>query len=240
MGSPGTLPEHGYRLLNMCSTARRSATDDRTAKARIRDAAIACIAEHGLNDVTARKVADAAGVSPGLVMHHFGSMEGLRAACDKHVIATIRRKKTEALGAGPTVDVLGALRRARAWPMVAYLAVVLADDSPAIAALVDELVDDAEGYIQLGVDSGMMKPTDDPRGRAVVISLWHLGMLVLHRHLERLLGVDLTDPGIGSSPHLAAFVGPVYEIYGEGVLTEAFATRVREAVAAANHGKGAP
>jgi AcrR family transcriptional regulator len=205
--------------------------DDRTAKARIRDAAIACIAEHGIGDTTARRVADAAGVSPGLVIHYFGSMEGLRSACDEYVAASIRRIKREALAAGPSIDVLSTLRSFREWPMMGYLARVLADDSPAVAALVDELVEDAEGYIQLGVESGMMKPTEDPRGRAVIISMWQLGMLVLHHHLERLLGVDLTDLDLGSSPHLAGFVGSVYEIYGHGVLTDAFATHVREAFA---------
>ena len=116
--------------------------------------------------------------------------------------------------------------------MVGYLAQVLTDDSPAVAALVDELVADAEGYLQAGVESGMMKPTEDPRGRAVIISMWQLGMLALHHHLERLLGVDLTDSDFGSSPQLAGFVGPIYEIYGDGVLTDAFATQVQEAFAA--------
>jgi hypothetical protein len=35
-----------------------------------------------------------------------------------------------------------------------------------------------------------------------------------------------------ASPAIAAFVGPVYEIYGAGVLTESFAAHVKEAVAA--------
>ena len=205
--------------------------DDRTAKARIRDAAISSIAEHGINGTTARKVASIAGVSPGLVIHHFGSMEGLRSACDQHVANTIREFKEQAMSGGPTLDVLAALRDAPNGPLMGYLAQVLADDSPAVARLVDDLVGDAEGYIQQGVESGMLRPSEDPRGRAVVLTLWSLGVLVLHQHLRRLLGVDLTDPGILSSPAAAAYVAPVYEIYGEGIFEEAFAAQARAAFA---------
>ncbi len=205
----------------------RESVDDRSTKARIRDAGVACIAEPGTTETTARKVASIAGVSPALVIHHFGSMDGLRSACDEHVAATIRDFKEKALSSGPNLDVLTALRDAPNEPLVGYLAQVLADDSPAVARLVDDLVDDAEGYIQHGVDSGLLRPTDDPRGRAVVLTLWSLGSLVLHQHLKRLTGFDLTDPRALTSPAAAAYIGPVYEIYGEGILEEPFATQTR-------------
>ncbi len=200
--------------------------DDRTTRARIRDAAVACFAENGIADTTVRKVAESAGVSPGSVIHHFGSMEGLRAGCDEYVAATIRGYKRDALTSGPTIDVLAALRDTSMGPLVGYLAAVLADDSPAVARLVDDLVADAEGYLQEGVDAGMLRPSADPRSRAVVLTLWNLGALVLHQHLERLLGVDLTDPELGNNPDIAAYALPVYEIYGEGVMTAAFAANL--------------
>lgn len=207
----------------------RETVDDRTTKARIRDAAIASIAEYGINGTTARKVAGAAGVSPGLVIHHFGSMEGLRSACDQYVTNVIREFKERTMTGGPTLDVLAALRDAPNGPLMGYLAQVLADDSPAVAKLVDDLVDDAEGYIQQGVESGLLKPSDDPRGRAVVLTVWSLGALALHQHLRRLLGTDLTDPGILTDQAAAAYIVPVYEIYGEGILEETFAARARAA-----------
>ncbi len=207
----------------------RETVDDRTTKARIRDAAIASIAEYGINGTTARKVAGAAGVSPGLVIHHFGSMEGLRSACDQYVANAIREFKERTMTGGPTLDVLAALRDAPNGPLMGYLAQVLADDSPAVAKLVDDLVDDAEGYIQQGVESGLLKPSDDPRGRAVVLTVWSLGALALHQHLRRLLGTDLTDPGILTDQAAAAYIVPVYEIYGEGILEETFAARARAA-----------
>ena len=203
-------------------------SDDRTTRARIRDAAISSFAEYGLAETTVRKVAVAADVSPGSVIHHFESMEGLRAACDEYVAATIRNYKRSAMSRGPTNDVLAALRDTSMGPLVGYLAAVLADDSPAVAKLVDDLVDDAEGYLQEGVEAGMLQPSADPRGRAIVLTMWNLGALVLHHHLERLIGLDLTDPELGTNPNLAAYAGPVYEIYGEGVMTAAFAANLQQ------------
>lgn len=226
-----TKTEHSYSLLNMSSTPEgrgpRESLDDRSTKARIRDAAIASIAEHGLSGTTARKVASTAGVSPGLVIHHFESMEGLRSACDQYVATTIREFKEQAMSGGPTLDVLAAFRESPNQPLMGYLSQVLADDSPAVARLVDELVDDAEGYIQHGVESGMLQPSENPRGRAVVLTLWSLGALVLHQHLQRLLGVDLTDPNLVTNPTAAAYVAPVYEIYGNGVFEEAFTAQTK-------------
>lgn len=218
-----------------------SVSDDRTTRARIRDAAISCFAKNGLAETTVRKVAVAAGVSPGSVIHHFDSMEGLRAACDEYVAATIRNYKRSAMSSGPSIDVLAALRDTSMGPMVGYLAAVLADDSPAVVKLVDDLVDDAEGYLEEGVAAGMLRPSDDPRGRAIVLTVWNLGALVLHHHLERLIGLDLTDPALGTNPNLAAYAGPIYEIYGEGVMTEAFAANLQQVFEQApDTSKGSP
>lgn len=207
-------------------------TDDRTARARIRDAAIECFAEYGVSGTTARKVAATAGVSPGLVVHHFGSMEGLRAACDEHVAVMIRREKQAAMSAGPAgFDLSSALRHSKIQAISGYLAQVLIDDAPAVAKLVDDLVEDAESYLQEGVEAGVLQPTTDPRGRAAVLTVWSLGALVLHHHVKRLFGVDPTDPQVGADPAIASYLGPGYEIMGGGIFTEAFAAHLRDAIA---------
>lgn len=220
----------------MCSVRNEpealSPGDDRTAKARIRDAAIGCFSEHGIAGTTARKVATAAGVSPGLVIHHFGSMDGLRHACDQYIASIIRQEKQEALAAGAGLDLLAALRGSEAVAGMGYLARVLADDSPAVATLVDDLVADAEDYFQQGVEAGTLRPSADPRGRATVLAIWALGALVLHKHLQRILGVDLTDPAVVTNPAIASYMGPAYEILTEGVFTDEVGAQMREAMAA--------
>src|SRR5690242_14117022 len=58
--------------------------EDLTARARIRDAAITLFGERGIEGASIRDIAAGGGVSSGLVRHHFGSKESLRAACDEY------------------------------------------------------------------------------------------------------------------------------------------------------------
>lgn len=220
----------------MSSISAPAQVDDRTTRARIRDAAIACFAEHGISATTARKVAKAAGVSPGSVMHHFGSMEGLRDACDRHVAAKIRELKSGAMAAGATFDPLQALRSADADPPLArYLARTLTDGSQRVADLVDELVEDAIEYTRVGVASGMLVPSRFPEERAAILTVWSLGALVLHEHLERLIGIDIT--GRVDDPKAAtAYVGPALEILS-GLLTDTAREMLAEAFVAPPEGK---
>ncbi len=202
--------------------------DDRTAKARIRDAAIAVVAEEGSDGMTARRVAAEAGVSPGLVTHHYGSMEGLAEACDHHVAALVRAAKSEAMAQGAGLDPLAAVRASQAATVMPYLARRLASDAPTLARLVDELVDDAEGYLAEGEASGMIRPTGDRRARASVLTVWSLGALALHEHLRRLIGVDLTDPDFESAPHFIRYARPALETFGRGLLTPEIADQLLE------------
>ena len=189
------------------------------------------MADKGVAALSARSVAERAGVSPALVIHHFGSMEALRTACDEHVAQVVRERKQEALDAGPGVDVLARLRDARVGNATGYLAAVLAEDSASVAALVDELVDDAQGYLESGVRSGMLQPSANPRNRAVVLTLWGLGVLVLNQHLKRLLGVDLTDPDADLPATLGPYAIPVYEIYSHGMFSPELAAATGRALA---------
>src|SRR5699024_11120142 len=86
-----SFPEQSVSILNMRST------DDLHTKARIRNAAIDCFSRDGF-DVGIRQIAEVAGVSPGLVAHHFGSKAGLRAECDSHFLAIMLNAKLETVG----------------------------------------------------------------------------------------------------------------------------------------------
>ena len=61
--------------------------DDRTARARIRDEALRLVAERGPDAVTLRDIANAAGVSPALLIRHYGSKDGLVEIVANHVVA---------------------------------------------------------------------------------------------------------------------------------------------------------
>jgi TetR/AcrR family transcriptional regulator, regulator of cefoperazone and chloramphenicol sensitivity len=79
----------------MTTTTAQAA--DLTAKARIRIAALELFAEHGSAAATMRQVAERAGVTVGLVTHHYGSKEALRQAVDEYVVESYR----DALAAVP-------------------------------------------------------------------------------------------------------------------------------------------
>ena len=208
----------------------RSADDEPTvlpAPDRIRDGAIELFAERGVAATSVRAIADRAGVSAGLVLHHFGSKDALRVACDDHVAALVRDRERAAMPSA-RLDPLAGIR---SWgdgpPVVRYLARTLVDGSPAVGRLVDELVADATAYMEEAVAVGALRPSEDPRGRAAVLTLWSLGALVLHEHAHRLLGVDLTaDPaGVG------AYAVPAAEMLSRGVLDEDTYRAVRDGYA---------
>ncbi|MCX2953649.1 TetR/AcrR family transcriptional regulator [Lentzea sp. NEAU-D7] len=160
----------------------RSASD-LTARARIREAALARFGADGIAGTSVRAVAADAGVSPALVVHHFGSKEGLRQACDDYVLDAIRdggEAATEALG-----EVLQA-----ATPVRRYLARALLDDTPAAGALFAEIVDRTEAWLAAGETEGWVRTSADARARAVTYVSWLLAPLVLGDHVGRLLGGD--------------------------------------------------
>ena len=68
-----------------------AANADLTAKARIRNAALELYATKGEPNTTVREVAQAAGVTHGLVVHHFVNKEGLHKAVQQHVVDLLRQ-----------------------------------------------------------------------------------------------------------------------------------------------------
>ncbi len=198
--------------------------DDRTGLARIRDAAIECFSDAGVAATSVRTIAAAAGVSPALVIHHFGSKDNLRAACDHHVATLIREAKERAVAEGANLDPLGQIRAyEEGLPLLRYLARTLGDGTPHVAALIDEMVDDAVVYTETAVATGLMLPSENPRGRAAVLTLWSLGAIVLHEHVERVLGADLT----GDAASMAAYAIPAAEVLS-GVFPPGIYERVRD------------
>ncbi|WP_079046112.1 TetR family transcriptional regulator [Carbonactinospora thermoautotrophica] len=169
-------------------------SDDVTARARIRDAALARFGAQGVDRVSLRAIAADAGVSPALVVHYFGSKEGLRQACDAYVVEVIRRKsawaRQETDPASPSG--LAAMRSMlEAGDLVRrYLARALLDGSPQAAALFDEMVQITEEFLTAGERDGSVEPTSDPRARAALFVTWQLSGLVLSQHLARALDVE--------------------------------------------------
>ncbi|HSK91541.1 MAG TPA: TetR family transcriptional regulator [Euzebyales bacterium] len=205
--------------------------EDRTTKARIRDAAITLFADSGVAATSVRAIAAAAQVSPALVIHHFGSKDALRVACDEHIAEVLREQKGKSLRAGPGMDVVAALREVRGGPPLSrYLARTLIDGTPHVAEIIDEMVTDGVKYMAEGVESGVLRPTAFPYERTAVLSIWTLGALVLHEHLERLIGVDILTYPPEDPADAWPYVGPLIEMMTEGVVTAEAAEQMRDAL----------
>ncbi|PAY21940.1 TetR family transcriptional regulator [Dietzia natronolimnaea] len=190
----------------------------RSGADRILDAAISKFGVHGVKGTSLKAIAAEAGVSQALILHHFGSKDRLHRACDEHVVRLVRQGKESAMGQGPQLDPLQSLRQIEdSRPLLRYLARTLSEGGDHLAQLIDEMVDDAEAYTAAAVEAGLITPSAHPRERVVVLTLWSLGALVLHEHMNRLLGVDFLDT---SAPpeSLAPYMLPVVEMFSQGLL----------------------
>ena len=213
-------------------------TEDLTTTARIRDAAIDQFGQHGFG-VSVRTIATAAGVSPGLVIHHFGSKDGLRKACDDYVAAAIADAKTESVQSTDPAQWFTALDEVESFaPHMAYLARTLQGGGELAKTLWRRMIDNAEQYLAEGVRAGTIKGSRDPRARAQYLAIAGGGGFLLYLQMHDTphdLRAVLRD-------YTRDMVVPALEVYTQGVLADAtmydaFVAhhRAAEPVAATNH-----
>jgi AcrR family transcriptional regulator len=205
----------------MCSSRR----DDRTTRAVIRDEALRLFAERGSAAVTVRQIAAAAGVSPGLVIHHFGSKDGLREVTDQLVFDTYEAMLGE-LTTGPGRDLSdppatgsrtarGAAHLPPGSPVPAYLRRMLLDGGQAGRDLFRRMFTLSQATVAAMVSAGMAAPGRDPQARAVFLLSADLAVLLLREHITDVLGADPL-----SAEGMARLAGEVLAIYGGGLLAE--------------------
>lgn len=167
------------------------AQSDLTARARIRDAALRLFAERGIDGASIRDIAKAAGVSGGLVRHHFGSKEGLRDACDQYALDRLMQIKEQAVLDGQLANP-GFLPATHPTILLLYryLARAMVDGSKAAAGMFDDMVNLAEQWLAKHLPGH----SDDPRAYAAVLVAMQTGLLALHDHLSRNLEADILTP----------------------------------------------
>ena len=205
----------------MAETAGETAGDQEGGGARrIRDAALLLFGERGFGSTSLKAIAAEAGVSQALIVHHYGSKEGLRTVCDEHVVRTIRVHKQETISEAPQFDPLAGLRRMEnGRPLLRYLVRTLAEGGPHASSMIDGMVSDAEAYMEQGERAGLIKPSTTPRDRAVLLVIWSLGALTLHEQVHRLLGADLLAHDVEVAS-LKRYLRPAVELYRQGLVEE--------------------
>ncbi|WP_236977493.1 MULTISPECIES: TetR/AcrR family transcriptional regulator [Mycobacterium] len=189
---------------------------DLTAAARIRDAAIAQFGEHGFG-VGLRTIAEAAGVSAGLVIHHFGSKEGLRKACDEYAAEEIRGAKSEAMKSSDPATWLGQMAEIESYaPLMSYLVRSMQSGGELAKMLWQNMIDNTEEYLAEGVQTGTLKPSRDPHARAKYLAITGGGGFLLYLQMHE----TPTDLRAVLRDYARDMVLPALELYSEGLLTD--------------------
>lgn len=202
------------------------AFEDLTARARIRDAALQHFAEHGYDRTTIREIAGTAGVSAGLVRHHFGSKDDLRRACDEYALRALRGYVDEALTEeGLKNPEIIAEARSPLHPLQRYLARALIDRSETAGDIFDEMVAMTERTLEPADERRPDPPSADRRTRATLIVAMALGIPAFQSHIARSIGVDLFSPEGDRRVTLA-----LLDIYSHPALTPDSAGRLEEAL----------
>ena len=87
----------------------RAGDQDLTAKARIRNAALDLYASQGEDRTSMRAIAAAAGVTVGLLVHHYGTKDNIRDAVEELIVDYFR----QAIAQAPADGTLGGVAAAR-------------------------------------------------------------------------------------------------------------------------------
>jgi len=198
------------------------AFEDLTARARIRDAALRLFADRGIDGATIRDIAKEAGVSAGLVRHHFGSKDELRDACDQYALERLLEIKMRAFAYGDDHVDLSFLPAAHptVLMLMRYFARSMVDGSEAAARIFDQMVELTEAWL-IEHRPGVY---DDPRAFAAVLVAMQMGPIMLHDHVSRALGADIMSPA--GQPRMGK---AMVDLHAHALITPDVADQAREA-----------
>lgn len=194
------------------STAR----EDLTGRARLRDAAIECFAAHGF-DESLRAIAARAQVSAGLVRHHFGSKEALRAECDATVLARYRALKNESLKASPRQLFAQFPSSREGGILLVYILRSVREGGEAGRDFIEHMVAEALEFSRDAVERGIIISSRDEEARVRFLVQQSIGAMVVSFAMRP--GTPLDDFGAVMERYYAEAVLPTLELYTEGLFT---------------------
>jgi TetR/AcrR family transcriptional regulator, regulator of cefoperazone and chloramphenicol sensitivity len=197
--------------------------EDVTARTRIRIRALELFAQDGPEAVTVRAIARAAGVSPALVLHHFGSKQGLRAAVDAHV-QQVLDDALDGLTDDPGLLADGQAARSigevllelvpSGSPIPGYLRWSLLGGDSAGRRLFRDFFEHSSLVTERLTAAGLMQPSADPAVRSAFLLANDLVLLLLRDRLADVLGVDPL-----SAAGSRRWIAEVLAAYTHGVFT---------------------
>ena len=174
------------RLYSILAVRSKSSTpeSDLTAVARIRNAALLRFARDGFG-VGLRTIAADAGVTAGLIAHHFGSKDGLRRACDTEVLRLTQEVKRSSTYFGGPTDLMTQMSQVEEYiPATAYAMRSLMEGGELATTLMDLFVGDTVSYMSDAVKAGTVTPSHNEEARARYLLYAGFGALLLFLRYE--------------------------------------------------------
>lgn len=190
------------------------ADDDLTAKARIRNGALILYSDYGEDATSMRAIADSAGVTVGLVVHHFRTKDGLRDAIEQWIVDLF----AGAIGQVPlegTAAVVGAARDEAVASMLAdnpavigYLRRAVLDSTGHRGHVLEMLTALASAQVSALREAGIASTKQSDSSQVIGIMVRQLGRLFLQPMVDTMWGQLTGDQATNrDKPHLTVRVG---------------------------------
>lgn len=166
---------------------------------RIREAALKNFATQGASGTSLRSVAADAGVSLGLVQHHFETKAGLIKAVDDYVMSQVIAVVAQPVSAPPRDSIADMGTRITALllehpDVVDYLGRALIDGSPLGTTIWDTLAAFGTARWNTRKENGEARPDIDVTWAALNSLVLALGTTILRGHIERQVPNAFSSP----------------------------------------------
>ncbi|MQY20120.1 TetR/AcrR family transcriptional regulator [Nocardia macrotermitis] len=189
----------------------RATNEDLTAKARIRNAAMDLFAQYGESRVSLRAVAAEAGVTLGLVQHHFKTKAGLREAVDQLVSEYFYQAVHSVPNTGTPAEVAGARDEAvremlRENPAVVnYIRRAVLEPEPARLKFLERQVELVRSEVVALREAGLASTSRRESTQVVAVLVRQFGELLLAPMIDSVWQM-VTDEPDTAKPRLTVTV----------------------------------
>jgi len=182
-------------------------------RAQLIEVATSAFARDGIAATSLRAIAKEAGVSPALVVHHFGSREKLIEDCIIKALGLWVSEKQEFVD----VSLSTALTKwqgsiAEHGVKLQFFRQVLIAGGESANILFSRMVKEAEMMIQAQIDKGQMRKAENLPDLALLMTLHGLAPLIMQDQVNNHLGGSFLEPELGSR-----LAGANLEIYRRGI-----------------------
>ena len=154
-------------------------------------------AADGFQKTSLRSIAKQAGVSPALMIHHFGTKENL---IDLAIVNTlgdwVAKEKLAMLDEQENqLSSWQSIMEQGATPLNFFKQVLIAGGKYA-GRLFDVAVSESEALLKTVAENGQLKKVSDPHVTAILMTLSGMGSLILMEHIQRHLGGSIASPEV--------------------------------------------